>query len=98
MQLSKLSAKPVLVEIALEDEETIKEFGEPVQFWTWDRQPMDTFMKLANADQKNFGAIVDIVRTLILDDKGKPILTEDRMLPTSLLMRAIAKVTDMLGK
>jgi hypothetical protein len=38
------------------------------------------------------------VRTLILDEKGQEILKEDAMLPTHVLMKAIAKVTDILGK
>ena len=49
MKLSALTAKPVLVQIVLDDEATIAEYGESVDFWTWDRQPMDVFMKLASA-------------------------------------------------
>jgi hypothetical protein len=98
MKLSQLSAKPTLVEIKLDDEDTIKEFGEAIEFYTWDRQPMDTFMKLASIDNTNAGTIIEIVKTLILDEEGKPILTKENMLPTNILMRAISKVTDMLGK
>jgi hypothetical protein len=98
MKLSELTAKPKLVEITIDDEDTIKEFGEAITFHTWDRQPMDVFMRLANADHSNTGTIVEIVRTLILDDKGKEILTKDNVLPTHVLMKAISKVTDLLGK
>ena len=98
MKLSKLTAKPQLIEVILDDEETIKEFGESIEFYTWDRQPMDTFMRLANADHGNTGSIVEIVRTLILDEHGKEILTKDNMLPTNVLMKVIAKVTELLGK
>ena len=98
MNLSALTAKPQLISITIDDEAAVKEYGEVITFHTWDRQPMDTFMKLANADQKNFASIISIVKTLILDEKGKEILTDDVMLPTSVLMKAIGKVTDMLGK
>jgi hypothetical protein len=98
MKLSELTAKPKLVEITIDDEDTIKEFGEAITFHTWDRQPMDVFMRLANADHSNTGTIVEIVRTLILDDKGKEILTKENVLPTNVLMKAISKVTDLLGK
>lgn len=98
MKLNKLAAKPVLIEVKLDDEETIKEHGEAVEFWTWDRQPMAVFMALAKADQTNFTGIIDIIRTLILDEKGKEILKDEVMLPTGILMKAIAKVTDLLGK
>jgi len=98
MKLSQLTAKPQLILVQLDDAETIKEFKEPIEFHTWDRQPMDIFMKLASATQENTGNIIDIVKTLILDENGKPVLTDDVMLPTNVLMRAITKVTEMLGK
>jgi hypothetical protein len=98
MKLSQLTAKPQLIDIHIDDEDTIKEFGEPIEFWTWDRQPMDTFMKLANSTGNDIGNIIGIVRTLILDEKGKEILKGDEMLPTHVLMKAIGKVTELLGK
>jgi hypothetical protein len=98
MKLSQLTAKPQLIDVHLDDEETIKEFGEAIEFWTWDRQPMDVFMKLANATGNDTAGIIGIVRTLILDDKGKEILKDDAMLPTHVLMKAIGKVTELLGK
>lgn len=98
MKLSALTAKPQLVEVQLDDEDIIKEFGEAITFYTWDRQPLDVFMKLASADHSNSGNVIGIVRTLILDEKGKEILKDDAMLPTHVLMKAIGKVTELLGK
>ena len=59
---------------------------------------MEVFMRLANVDQKNTGDLINIVKTLILDEKGKQILNDKNMLPTGVLMKAIAKVTEQLGK
>lgn len=98
MNLSQLTAKPQLVLVKLDDEETITEYKEAIEFYTWDRQPMDVFMRLASATQDNTAGIIDIVKTLILDETGKEILTKDNVLPTNVLMKAISKVTDMLGK
>lgn len=98
MKLSQLTAKPILIELKLDDEETIKEFGEVITFHTWDRQPMEIFMKLAAADHSNPATIIDIVKNLLLDEKGKEIITKDVMLPTHVLMKAIQKVTEVLGK
>lgn len=98
MKLSQLAAKPQLIKLELDDEDTVKEFTEPVEFWTWDRQPLDTFMKLANTNQDNMGSMIEIVRTLILDETGKEIITKDNMLPSTLLIKAISKIVDTLGK
>lgn len=99
MKLSQLSAKPVLVKITLEDDEILSEYDEAIEFYTWDRQPMDIFMKLASVDSNSVNSsIIGIVRTLILDEEGKEILSKDNMLPPKILMKAIMKVSEMLGK
>lgn len=98
MKLSQLAAKPQLVQILIDDEDTVKELGESVEFWTWDRQPLDTFMKLASAGQKDPSQMIGIVRTLILDEKGKEIIQGDTMLPSNILLKAIGKIVDLLGK
>lgn len=98
MKLSQITSEPQLIEITLDDTEVVEKYGESLVFYTWDRQPMDVFMRLANVDQKNTGDLINIVKTLILDEKGNQILTDKHMLPTSILMKAIAKVTEQLGK
>lgn len=97
-QLSQIAAKPQLIEVVLDDEQTIQEFGESIQFWTWDRQPLPMFMRLASLSGADTSAMIEVVRTLILDQDGREIITETTMLPTPVLLRAIAKITDMLGK
>lgn len=98
MKLSQIAAEPTLVEVVIDDKETVKTYGEPLVFYTWDRQPMDVFMRLANLDQKNTGELINVVKTLILDENAKPVINEKNMLPTNILMKAISKVTEQLGK
>jgi hypothetical protein len=98
MKLSQLAAKPQLIKLTLDDEATVKEHGEAVEFWTWDRQPLEVFMRLANVKEGDVANIIDSVRTLILDEKGKQIIIGEEMLPTNLLLAAIAKITETLGK
>jgi hypothetical protein len=98
MKLSQLAAKPQLIKITLDDEETVAEFGEAVEFWTWDRQPLEVFMKLANANQQDMGTMIDVIRTLILDENTHPIIAKDNMLPTNVLMKSIARIVETLGK
>jgi len=98
MKLNQLASKPQLIKITLDDENLVKEFGESIEFWTWDRQPLDVFMKLANAKESDISAMIDIVRTLILNEDGTQIVTADAMLPTNVLIAAIASITTTLGK
>jgi hypothetical protein len=99
MKLSQIAAKPKLIEVSIDDEEVIKEYEEALTFYTWDRQPMDVFTRMANLSESNdISGLLDIVRTLVLDEDGKEILTKESTLPTSILMKVIQKVTEHLGK
>lgn len=98
MKLSQLAAKPQLIQLSIDNKDIVKEFGEPIEFWTWDRQPLDIFMKLASASQSDPTSIIAVVKTLILDENGKEIISGDNMLPTNVLMQVIAKIVETLGK
>jgi hypothetical protein len=98
MKLNQLAAKPQLIKIELSDSEILKEFGEAIEFWTWDRQPLDVFMKLANSSQNDPANMIGIVRNLILDEKGKEIISGDNMLPTPILIKVISRIVETLGK
>ena len=98
MNLKDLAKKPQLTKIIIDDEDLVKEFGEPIEFWTWDRQPMETFLKLSTVNTQEPGTIINVVRDLILDEDGKPVITGDVGLPTHVMMRVVTKVVEGLGK
>lgn len=98
MKLKQLSAEPKLVQVLIDDEETVKEYGDSLEFYTWDRQPMDKFVQLANMDQKDFGSVLSIMRDLILDEVGKPVIEGNQVLPSKVLMKAVGKISSILGK
>ena len=98
MELSKIATKPQLIKSTLDDEDIVKEFGEPLEFYTWDRTPIDQFMKLASVDKDNYTSVLDAVTGLIMDKEGKPIITKDTSLPNNVLMKVVTVVVEGLGK
>ena len=98
MKINQLAAKPQLIKLVIKDEDTIKEFGEEIEFWTWDRQPLDVFMKLATINQNDPKQIIEIMRSLILDEQGNKVIEGEMMLPTKVLIRMIQVVVESLGK
>jgi hypothetical protein len=98
MKLSDIAKKPQLIEVTIADEDIVAEFGEALTFWTWDRQPMDVFLKLASVDQSNTTSVIAAVRDLILNEQGEPILVGEVSLPTKVMMRVITSVVESLGK
>jgi hypothetical protein len=98
MKLSQLSAKPQLIKIVIDDQATIEEFGEAIEFWTWDRQPIDLFLKMASIDSKNQSEMITAVKELVMDENGIKIIDGGSTIPTKILMKVITKVVESLGK
>jgi hypothetical protein len=97
MNLSELSKEPVLIEFSIDDEATVKEYGEPLTFYSWDRQPLDVFMKLASAKHNDPGSMIDAIRPMILNSEGKQIIQGNFVLPSHILVKAITKLVKQLG-
>ena len=98
MKFKDLASKPKLIQVILDDEDTVASYGESLEFYTYDRQPIQTFMKLASTQGTDNEAMLELVRKMILDEQGKEIITEEVSIPGPVLMRAITKIVATLGK
>ena len=65
---------------------------------TWDRKTLYVIIKLPRAEQDNYGDMVDILKSLILDDTGAPVIHDDVTIPTKVLIEAMTAITALLGK
>lgn len=97
MKLTQLAAEPQLVKLTITDEKIVAKYGEPIEFWVYDRQDMNTFMRLAKIDDGNISIIADVIKDMILDEDGKPIINEKRILPSDITIKAIELVVQTLG-
>ena len=98
MKLSQLAAKPQLVRIELDTPEIREAYGDSLEFWVYDRQDLDAFVKLATLDTSNFDQLAKLVNAMILDETGAPVVSEGLALPSDVMMAAIQKVIETLGK
>lgn len=100
MRLKELASKPQLVRVALDDEDTVAEYGEELEFWVWDKQPLTKFIKFANvsAESEQFPELIEFCQDLILDEEGKPVIAGDEVLPAAVMVRCINRVVEQLGK
>lgn len=98
MKLSKLAAKPTLTLVVLDDEKIVETYGEPIEFYVYDRQDMTTFMKLASLEgEQDFGAIASVVEDLVLDEDGNKVLGNGNMLPVDVMLKVIETTVRQLG-
>lgn len=97
MDLTKLLAKPQLIKLTIDDEDIVTEFGEAIEFYTLDRQPLDKFLKLSNAIGKDQDTVIACLKEMILDADGKQVLMGETLLPAKVMVKAMGKVMDALG-
>lgn len=98
MKISQLAAKPQLIKFVLDDEETIAQYNEPLEFYSWDRQPMDVFLKLADVAGKQASNMITILKDLVLDEHGEPVMKDGLVLPGPVLFKVVNKLVETLGK
>lgn len=99
MDISKLSKKPELVKMTLDDENIVEEFGEAIDFWILDSMSLTTYFNFYKLQQEEDDTLLyDLLRRLILKEDGKPAIAKDEIIPVSLTMGILVKISDFLGK
>jgi len=98
MNLRDLAAKPQLIKLTLDDEDIVATYGDSLDFYTWDRQPMDVFLRVAASDRQDFGQLVNVLKELVLDADGNPVMTDGMVLPSRVLVATFSKMVNVLGK
>ena len=98
MKLSQLAAKPQLIKITLDEETLQTKYGDELEFWIYDRQPIDEFIKLATASQDDYSTMIRMVNDLVLDEEGKKAVKAGEALPNDVMLAVIAAVIERLGK
>jgi len=98
MNLKDLAARPKLVKITLDSEDIVSKYGEAIDFYIMDRQPVEKFVKLATTMQDDYAAAIAVINTLLLDEAGKPVLDADMILPADVMAQVMTRVVEQLGK
>jgi hypothetical protein len=98
MKLKELAIKPQLTKITIDSEELVEKYGETIEFFVLDRLPLDKYTKLASVKTDDFSSMIDLVKELVLDEDGNPVMDDEHVLPTDILNEAMVKVVDVVGK
>ncbi len=98
MKLAELSQKPQLIKILIDKEEIVEKYGEELEFYIFDRQPLDIFSKLANANKDDVSGATMLLKDLILNEDESKVIDEDRVLPMDVMIEAVKLIGDRLGK
>jgi flavin-dependent dehydrogenase len=100
MKLTQLAAEPQLIKLTIDAEAIVNKHsnGEPLEFYIYDRQSFDDFIKIATMKEGNTAELITLVKDMILDEEGKPVIKTGTTLPADVLTAVIQKVVEALGK
>lgn len=98
LKLTQLASKPQLVKITIDDAELVEKYGDELEFWIYDRQNIDDFIKLATASQNDQSGMIKMVNGLVLDENGKPVVKDGEALPNDVMLAVISAVVNRMGK
>lgn len=99
MQLSELSKKPQLVKLTIDKKELVEKYGEALDFYMYDRQPLHVFSKIAKSSKsEDIGEYLEILKDTVLAEDGQPVMNEENILPLDLMTEAMALIGAQMGK
>ena len=98
MKLADLAKKPQLIKLTVNDKTIVEKYGEELEFFIYDRQPLDIFTKMADISAENSAEYITVLKDIILDEKGEPVCKDDMVLPIDVLTEAIKLIGEHLGK
>ena len=99
MNISEFKIKPKLIEITIDDKEIIETYGDSIKFHMYDHLDLTTYFKFFRAQSEgNTDDLLKIVKTIVLDEKGKPVMSHEYELPVDIFTNAVIKITEHLGK
>lgn len=99
MDIKKIARKPELVEVVIDDQDIVENYGEPITFWMREFVDLNTYFEYFRSQSEHQGdALTEILRKVILNKEGKPALGKDDELPVDISLAAIGKMNDVLGK
>ena len=99
MKIQSFVTTPQLIEVVLDESSLVESYGEPITFYTYDIVSMSVYFDFFNArSNSEFDLLTKLIKSMILDDKGKPVLSDDKDLPIDIVTAAVIKLGDILGK
>lgn len=99
MDIKKLAKKPELVEVVLDGEDIVKEYGETITFYMKDFVDINTYFDFFRSQNEKSGEELNkLMASLILNKDGKPVLAEGEGFPIDISIAALTKINETLGK
>lgn len=96
--IQDFARQPTLLKIELDTPEIREEFGDTVIFYMKDFVDINTYFEFYRSQSENSDNLAVILKRLILNESGQPVIQEGFELPATLAIAALSRINDILGK
>lgn len=96
MKIQQLAAQPQLKQVTIDTDFIVKAYGEPLEFWMYDRLDIPVWMRLASLKDDQ-SQLMGLLRDILRDEEGNLVLKENEMLPIDILQAVVEAVVANLG-
>lgn len=99
MDIKNFAKRPELIEVTLDDESIVKEYGEPITFWMKDFVDINTYFDFFRSQSDKTGDELGLLLAkIILNKEGEPVLQAGETFPIDITIAALTKINECLGK
>jgi hypothetical protein len=99
MDIKQLAKKPTLTKLEISDADIVETYGEAVTFYMIDQFDINTYFSFYRLQQGDDSDLLnELLRKLILDSEGKPVLEKDEVFPVTLTLAILMRINEFLGK
>lgn len=99
MDIKALATKPRLEQLTIDDKDIVDRYGESITFWIMDQMDVSTYFNFYKLQQGEDSTLLnELLRKLILNDKGRPVLAEEEIFPVDITLSILVKINEFLGK
>ena len=99
MDIAQLARKPQLLEITIDDEGIVEEYGDTIKFWMYDFVDINTYFDFFKAQTtEGQSQMNEMLRSIIKKSDGTAVLAEGESLPVDIAVAALTRINETLGK
>lgn len=96
MNIKELAKKPQLKKVTVDSEFIVKAYGEPLEFYMYDRFDIPVWMKISTLKDDQ-SELFNLLRELIRDETGAPVLGAGEILPIEIVQEVVKGIVNNMG-
>lgn len=100
MDISEYKKQPQVIELSIRDKEVLEYYStDEIKFHIIDYMDLTTYFSFYRVQQNEDGEELNkLLRKLILNKEGKPVLGPNEIFPINLTMAMLVEINEYLGK